>query len=239
MTAALIVIEIAAPQVSDDALSVLAAACTRAARDAECVLAKNASDQQPAAVAIVSLQSEDKMRVEVGVHQGDHDSWRTKDFSFLAADDALDRWRAIGFAIGTLAESDPPPDGKAASAAGAGQCDGSGGRGRIARRSPDPNGRSGAPRFGNPDRNPSRPDANPIRSGRRNRGQCRKRSRSRPRRQSRNRAGSSSAQGQGGRPAVDRRSGDLRSRAGPAGPGVWAVNCPRRWRYHACRCSSA
>ncbi len=49
------------------------------------------------------------MRVEVGVHQGDHDSWRTKDFSFLAADEPLDRWRAIGFAIGTLAESNPPP----------------------------------------------------------------------------------------------------------------------------------
>ena len=110
MTAALIVIEIAAPQASDEALSVLVSACTRAAREAECVLAKNASDEQPAAVAIVSLQAEDKMRVEVGVHQGDHDSWRTKDFSFLAADLALDRWRAIGFAIGTLAESEPPPE---------------------------------------------------------------------------------------------------------------------------------
>lgn len=110
MAAALIVIEIAAPQVSDDALSVLVSACTRAARDAECVLAKNASDAQPAAVAIVSLQAEDKMRVEVGVHQGDHDSWRTKDFAFLAADDPLDRWRAVGFAIGTLAESEPAPD---------------------------------------------------------------------------------------------------------------------------------
>ena len=110
MTAALIVIEIAAPQASDDALSVLVSACTRAARDAECVLAKNATDDQPVAVAIVSLQAQDKMRVEVGVHQGDHDSWRTKDFSFLAADEPLDRWRAIGFAIGTLAESEPPPE---------------------------------------------------------------------------------------------------------------------------------
>lgn len=110
MTAALIVIEISAPQASEDALSVLVAACTRAARDAECVLAKDASEQQPAAVAIVSLQAEDKMRVEVGVHQGDGDSWRTKEFSFLAADQPLDRWRAIGFAIGTLAESEPPAD---------------------------------------------------------------------------------------------------------------------------------
>ena len=113
MAAGLIVIEIAAPQVSDDALSVLVSACTRAARDAECVLAKNATDAQPAAVAIVSLQAEDKMRVEVGVHQGDHDSWRTKDFAFLAADDPLDRWRAVGFAIGTLAESEQPAEPKA------------------------------------------------------------------------------------------------------------------------------
>lgn len=107
MAAALIVIEIAAPQVSDDALSVLVSSCTRAAREAECVLAKNANDEQPAAVAIVSLLPDDKMRVEVGVHQGDHDSWRTKEFSFLAADEPLDRWRAVGFAIGTLAESEP------------------------------------------------------------------------------------------------------------------------------------
>ena len=109
MTAALIVIEIAAPSVSDDALAVLISACTRAAREAECVLTKNASDEQPSAVAIVSLQPGDRMRVEVGVRQGDHDSWRTKEFSFLAADDSMDRWRAIGFAIGTLAESNPPP----------------------------------------------------------------------------------------------------------------------------------
>ncbi len=112
MAGALIVIEIAAPKVSDDALSVLVSSCTRAARGAECVLTKNASDELPSAVAIVSLQSEDKMRVEVGVRQGDHDSWRTKDFSFLAADESMDRWRAVGFAIGTLAESDeaPTPD---------------------------------------------------------------------------------------------------------------------------------
>ncbi|HEY5376265.1 MAG TPA: hypothetical protein VIK01_21440 [Polyangiaceae bacterium] len=109
MTAALIVIEIAAPNVSDDALAVLVSSCTRTAREAECVLTKNASDEQPAAVAIVSQQSEDKLRVEVGVRQGDHDSWHTKDFAFLAVDQQLDRWRAIGFAIGTLAESTLPP----------------------------------------------------------------------------------------------------------------------------------
>src|SRR6478735_10569865 len=88
----------------------LVSACSRAARDAECVLARNASDEQPAAVAIVTLQTEDKIRVEVGVRQGDHDSWRTKDFAFLAADESMDRWRAVGFAIGTLAESNPAPE---------------------------------------------------------------------------------------------------------------------------------
>ena len=109
MAAALIVIEIAAPKVSDEALSVLVASCNRAARDASCVLGKNASDVQPAAVAIVSLQGDDTMRVEVGVRQGGADSWRSKDFAFLAADLPLDRWRAVGFAIGTLAENNPPP----------------------------------------------------------------------------------------------------------------------------------
>ena len=110
MAAALIVIEIAAPKVSEDALAVLVSACSRAARDAECVLARNSNEEQPAAVAIVTLQSEDKIRVEVGVRQGDHDSWRTKDFAFLAADERMDRWRAVGFAIGTLAESSPAPE---------------------------------------------------------------------------------------------------------------------------------
>ncbi|MEP7050612.1 MAG: hypothetical protein ABJB12_09680 [Pseudomonadota bacterium] len=110
MSAAVIVIEISAPSVSDDALAVLVSACSRAARDAECVLAKNAPEEQAEAVAIVSVQGDDKMRVEVGLHQGDHDSWRTKDFSFLATDEAADRWRAVGFAIGTLAESSAAPE---------------------------------------------------------------------------------------------------------------------------------
>jgi len=110
VAAALIVIEIAAPKVSDDALAVLVSSCSRAARDAECALARNASDEQPAAVAIVTLQSEDKIRVEVGVRRGERDSWRTKEFAFLAADQSMDRWRAVGFAIGTLAESSPAPD---------------------------------------------------------------------------------------------------------------------------------
>lgn len=113
MSAAVIVIEISAPSVSDDALLVLVSACSRAARDAECVLAKNAPEDQPEAVAIVSAQGEDKMRVEVGVRQGDHDSWRTKDFAFLAADEAADRWRAVGFAIGTLAETNVAPETRA------------------------------------------------------------------------------------------------------------------------------
>ncbi len=109
MSAAFIVIEVAAPNVSDDALAVLVSSCTRTAREAECVLTKNASDEQPAAVAIVSQQGEDRLRVEVGVREGDHDTWHTKDFAFLAADQPMDRWRAVGFAIGTLAESPPPP----------------------------------------------------------------------------------------------------------------------------------
>jgi len=110
VAAALIVIEISAPNVSDDALAVLVSSCTRAARGAECVLGKNTPEETPAAVAIVSLQSEDKMRVEVGIREGDHDTWRTKEFSFLAADEPADRWRAVGFAIGTLAENNPEPE---------------------------------------------------------------------------------------------------------------------------------
>ncbi|HEX3775868.1 MAG TPA: hypothetical protein VHV51_15455 [Polyangiaceae bacterium] len=116
MPGALIVIELSAPNVSDDALAVLVSSCSRAARGAECVLAKNAADESPTAVAIVSLPSEDKARVEVGVRQGEHDSWRTKDFAFLASDDALDRFRALGFAIGTLAESNPAPGAEAPAA---------------------------------------------------------------------------------------------------------------------------
>jgi hypothetical protein len=45
----------------------------------------------------------------VGVREGDHDSWHSKDFAFLASDQAMDRWRAVGVAIGTLAESTPQP----------------------------------------------------------------------------------------------------------------------------------
>jgi hypothetical protein len=124
-----IVIEVSLPSPSETGLAVLTAACTRAALGARCLLAKDAHDEVPAAVAIVTFQTADNVRVEVGVRHGEHDVWRTSEFAFLANDDSSERWRTIGFAIGTLAESEqssapatdapvaPTPSGAASSAA--------------------------------------------------------------------------------------------------------------------------
>jgi hypothetical protein len=111
MTAGLIVIEIAASTPPPAELGVLVAACNRAAVSAECALAKDPPERAASAVAIVTLEGPDRVRVELGVRRDEHDQWRTREFAFLAQDDSLERWRAIGFTIGTLFGSEPEPAG--------------------------------------------------------------------------------------------------------------------------------
>jgi len=100
-----VAIEIAPPQASREAVTVLLAACTRAVDETECMLAADAT-QGSSAVAIVTWQSQNRVFVEVGTRRGGRSLWRSRSVQFRAADEPGERWKTLGFAIGTLARSD-------------------------------------------------------------------------------------------------------------------------------------
>jgi hypothetical protein len=107
-----IVIEMYSPQPGPQELAVLIAACTRAAAPNECISADMRSGESPLGVAIVRREG-DRARIELGLRSMASAEWSTRDLLFQPGDDELERYRAIGFAIGTLVarrlEPPPPP----------------------------------------------------------------------------------------------------------------------------------
>lgn len=96
-----IVVEIYAPQPKPQELAVLIAACRRAAAPSECITSDVKSSEPPLGVAIVRREGE-RARIELGLRQARSAEWSTRDLVFHAGDDEIERYRAIGFAIGTL-----------------------------------------------------------------------------------------------------------------------------------------
>lgn len=96
-----VVVEVSAPQPSAQELAVLIAACTRAAAPNECITTEAKGNETPLGVAIVRRDG-DKARIELGLRGGPNAEWSTRDLTFQPGDDELERYRAIGFAIGTL-----------------------------------------------------------------------------------------------------------------------------------------
>jgi hypothetical protein len=109
--AAPIVVEVYAPQPRVQELAVLIAACSRAAAPNECIMSDVKSSEAALGVAIVR-RDRDRARIELGLRGAPNAEWSTRDLIFQAGDDELERYRAIGFAIGTLAarqvEPEPP-----------------------------------------------------------------------------------------------------------------------------------
>jgi hypothetical protein len=117
-----IVVEVYAPQPSAQELGALIAACRRAAAPNECVSSDVKTSEPPLGVAIVRREG-DRARIELGLRGGPSAEWSTRDLVFQPGDDELERYRAIGFAVGTLvarqvapaaaeteeAPSEPPP----------------------------------------------------------------------------------------------------------------------------------
>lgn len=101
-----IAVEIAPLDVRRDEVQVLLAACTRAAADAECVLASEAPPGGAAAVAIVTWQGESEAFVEVGMRREGRPVWRSRTVNFAANDELVERWRTLGFVVGTLARNE-------------------------------------------------------------------------------------------------------------------------------------
>jgi len=105
-----IVVEVYAPQPRPQELAVLIAACTRAAAPNECITSDVKSSDPPLGVAIVHRDG-DRARIELGLRSAVNAEWSTRDLVFQPGDDELERYRAMGFAIGTLVahQTAPPP----------------------------------------------------------------------------------------------------------------------------------
>lgn len=87
----------------------LISACSRAAAPNECVTSEMRSTDSPLGVAIVRRDG-DRARIELGLRGVVSAEWSTRDLVFQPVDDELERYRAIGFAIGTLVarQTEPP-----------------------------------------------------------------------------------------------------------------------------------
>lgn len=113
--AAPIVVEVYAPAPRPAELAALIAACSRAATPKECISSDTKSAEAPLGVAIVRREG-DRARIELGLRSAPSAEWSTRDLVFQPGDDELERYRAIGFAIGTLVagQTEPPPSARAA-----------------------------------------------------------------------------------------------------------------------------
>ncbi len=96
-----IVVEVYSPQPRPQELAVLIAACSKAAAPVECVAADARGTEPPLGVAIVRRDG-DKARIELGLRGVASAEWTLRDLTFQSDDAELERYRAIGFAVGTL-----------------------------------------------------------------------------------------------------------------------------------------
>lgn len=79
-------------------------ACTSALVSGSCVLARDAPEGQPSAIAVVAFPSGDRQRaiIEVGRRRGPNEAWLAQELNFQNADALTERYRSVGLAIATL-----------------------------------------------------------------------------------------------------------------------------------------
>jgi hypothetical protein len=99
-----IVVDVGTPEPSRELAVALIDACSQAATSigAECRLVRDAPSGPYTAIAIVTWDESDRARIEVGIRRDPVSEWRTRELVFQAADAALERYRSVGFVIGTL-----------------------------------------------------------------------------------------------------------------------------------------
>lgn len=88
-------------------MTALLAACSRAAAEADCVPAAEAPQGSARALAIISWQGGSRVLIEVGIRREGRPEWRSRTLVFEPRDEPLERWRTIGFIVGTLSRGDP------------------------------------------------------------------------------------------------------------------------------------
>jgi hypothetical protein len=111
-----VAVEIAPPNAPREQVAVLLAACSRAVAEAECVLAADAPAGGTHAVAIVTWRGDAQVLVEVGLRVAGAPIWRSRSMTFGADDETAERWRAVGFMVGTLARGAHNEDSEASPA---------------------------------------------------------------------------------------------------------------------------
>jgi hypothetical protein len=100
-----VVVEITAASPEAQQITAMVEACGRAVGHTHCVLARQAPEPPYEAVAIVTWLGDSRVRVETALRSGEHSDWRSRELVFQASDQELERWRAVGFVVGTLASA--------------------------------------------------------------------------------------------------------------------------------------
>jgi len=100
-----IVVDVGVTEPQRELASALVEACTQAAASAstECRLVRDAPSGPYTAIAIVTWEEGDRAHVEVGLRRAPTSEWRTRELTFQAADADIERYRSVGFVIGSLA----------------------------------------------------------------------------------------------------------------------------------------
>jgi hypothetical protein len=98
-----VVIDLGVADAPRESIQVLVDACTQAARETECHLVRDAPEGPYAAIAIVTWEAGERIRIEVGVRRTEGAEWRSRELTFQPGDVELERYKSVGFVIGTLA----------------------------------------------------------------------------------------------------------------------------------------
>jgi hypothetical protein len=99
----IVAVEIAPADSDPRLVQTLVTACSTSVAIGHCLLANREPEAlEPSAVAIVAWQTNEQVRIEVGIRRDQSARWLTQKLSFRRNDAPSERWRAVGLAIGTL-----------------------------------------------------------------------------------------------------------------------------------------
>jgi hypothetical protein len=111
-----VVIDLGVADAPRESVQVLVDACTQAAAETECHLVRDAPEGPYAAIAIITWEAGDRIRIEVGVRRTEGAEWRSRELTFQPGDVEIERYKSVGFVIGTLATAQDPDGAKAPTA---------------------------------------------------------------------------------------------------------------------------
>jgi hypothetical protein len=107
--AAPVVIDMGIAEPPEVLVASMVEACQKAVGDGECRLVREAPQGPYRAIAILTWDGPDKVRIEVGLRREVGTEWRTRALTFQPEDVELERFRSVGFVVGTLASEEAPP----------------------------------------------------------------------------------------------------------------------------------